>query len=58
MEIRNYCIKWNKYRKLKTLKNHISDKLLVLSITFDKCGSNEEESIEVLNVFNLIDMKE
>ena len=57
MEIRNYCIKWNKYRKIKNIEKSYF-RLLVLSITFDKCGSNEEESIEVLNVFNLIDMKE
>ena len=56
-----YCIKCNKYRKLKNPKvSYILDKTLVLSITCDKCGSNDqkifkkEESIEILKTLGLI----
>ena len=56
-----YCIKCNKYRKFKNPKiSYIFDKILVLSITCGKCGSNdqgifkEEESTEILKILGLI----
>ena len=39
-----YCIKCNKYRKFKNPKiSHIFDEILVLSIIYYKCGSNDEK---------------
>ena len=38
-----YCIKCDKYKKLKNPKiQYIFDKTLVLSIICDRCGSNDE----------------
>ena len=49
-----YCVKCNKYRKLKNPRiSYIFDEILSLSTICDKCGSNdqkifkEEESIEI-----------
>ena len=56
-----YCIKFNKYRKLKSSRiSYIFDKTLVVHIICDKCGSKDEEifkeekSIEMLKVLSLI----
>ena len=56
-----YCVKCNKYRKLKNPRiSYIFDELLSLSTICDKCGSNdqkifkEEESIEILKILGLI----
>ena len=40
---KNYCIKCNKYRKLKKPKmSYIFNETLVLSILFHKCRSNKD----------------
>ena len=40
--MKNYCIKFGKYRKFKNFKiSHIFNKTLVLSIIFDKCGTSD-----------------
>ena len=56
-----YCIKCDKYKKLKNPKiQYIFDKTLVLSIICDRCGSNDEntfekeESIEILKILGLV----
>ena len=56
-----YFIKCNKYRKFENSKiSYVFYAKLVLSITFDKCGSNdenifeEEESFRILKVIGLI----
>ena len=39
-----YCIKCNKYKTFKNFKmSHVFDKILVLYINCDKCGSNDEK---------------
>ena len=57
-----YCIKCNKYRKLKNLEiSYIYNETLVLSIICSKCSnkkdriSKEEESIEILETLGLND---
>ena len=56
-----YCVKCNKYRKLKNPRiSYIFDETLSLSTICDKCSSNdekifkEEESIEILGILSLI----
>ena len=56
-----YFIRRNKYRKFKNRKiSYIFDKTLVLSIIYEKCGSNDEkifkekESVEILNIHGSI----
>ena len=56
-----YCVKCNKYRKLKNPRiSYIFDETLSLSTICDKCSSNdekifkEEESIEILRILSLI----
>ena len=56
-----YCVKCNKYRKLKNPRiSYIFDETLSLSTICDKCSSNdekifkEEESIEILRILILI----
>ena len=55
-----YCVKCNKYRKLKNPRiSYIFDETLSLSTICDKCSSNdekifkEEESIEILRILSL-----
>ena len=56
-----YCVKCNKYRKLKNPRiSYIFDETLSLSTICDKCSSNDEkifkeqESIEILRILSLI----
>ena len=43
---KNYCIKWNKYKKFKkSKKSYIFDKTLFLSIIFDPLCSDDEKTI-------------
>ena len=58
---KHYCVKCNKYRKLKNPRiSYIFDETLSLSTICDKCSSNdekifkEEESIEILRILSLI----
>ena len=56
-----YCVKCNKYRKLKNPRiSYIFDETLSLSTICDKCSRKEEkifkeeESIEILRILSLI----
>ena len=56
-----YCVICRKYRKFEKPKiSYLLEKTLVLSITYSKCKnedeklSKEEESIEILKIFGLI----
>ena len=56
-----YCVKCNKYRKLKNPRiSYIFDETLSLSTICDKCSSNDEkifkeqESIEIVRILSLI----
>ena len=63
MKMKNvYCIKCNKYIKLKNPKTLcIFHEILILPIIFDKCNNDDEkifkeqESIQILKILDLIE---